>query len=356
MIAVWNDAIKKYKSHYSLTITQTHAMLVHGLPQECGQSVAGGKTKKRGPRHALSWTLRTRTGPRFLLSIFHDLSLFAARRDALSSSSLFFSISLSFSLFLAAATSGSFDYRVWLSLYQLSFSLPPSLSLSLSLSAILSYRYSDFTIGVYLKPGCACRYVAGSLISRGDWGHATMCTMYTRMCPMGIPSEERSEATPVRSADWTTGEANEGCSVPCAPYSPCCSHPFDHSLSLSLSLILPFSSSIEHPSSRLLSLLRAHFLVPRASLPRDAYNPLYATPSSPSYNSIRMQHRKAQESTMRSYDPAPWLRGDYPRPFLSLTRESSTRFRSSSHGDGILNRRDFVYRYSYRWNHECGIA
>lgn len=38
----------------SLTITQTHAMLVHGLPQECGQSVAGGKTKKRGPRHALS--------------------------------------------------------------------------------------------------------------------------------------------------------------------------------------------------------------------------------------------------------------------------------------------------------------
>jgi len=41
---------------------------VHGLPQERGRSVAGGKSEKRGPRHATSWTLRTRTGPRLLPS------------------------------------------------------------------------------------------------------------------------------------------------------------------------------------------------------------------------------------------------------------------------------------------------
>lgn len=128
-----------YKSHCSLTITQRHAMIVHGLPQECGQSVAGGKTKKRDPKHALSWTLRTRTDPRFLLSIFHDLSLFATRRDAPSSS---FSLFLYLLLFLSLP-SCSDKWQLWLSRLTIvvpALSLSSSLSLSLFLS-LLSYRY-----------------------------------------------------------------------------------------------------------------------------------------------------------------------------------------------------------------------
>lgn len=74
------------------------------LPQERRRNVAGGKAEKRGPRHAPSWTLRTRTGPRFLLSISCPRS--NTSRDALS---LFFTFFLSLSLPLAFFIPGCSD-------------------------------------------------------------------------------------------------------------------------------------------------------------------------------------------------------------------------------------------------------
>jgi len=231
------------------------------LPQERRQSVAGGKVEKRGPRHAPSWTLRTRTGPRFFLSISCPRS--NTSRDThspffspFSSLSLFLSLLLSLSL--AAATSGSFDYHVWLSAYQLFL--------------LSSLRHSGFTGAIYLNETRMWLPMCRGLIDlpRQTGGHATMCT---RTYPIVIPSVERSKATPVLNADWTTGEAMGVAPYRVLRFPLAALNPYDRpSRSLYSSSLLFFHLALPPTFLLLLSPFHARALSFLVTLPRSAYN------------------------------------------------------------------------------------
>lgn len=212
--------VQEHGPRYSLIIN------VRYLPQERRQSVAGGKAGKQGPRHAPSWTLRTRTGPRFFRSRVH--TLLATHFPFFSFSSVFvISLFLLFSLSPAATISGSFNYHVWL--YSLSRQLfAVTVALRLQFTRTMSER--------------GCRYLAGSLISRDNWGARD--DLHEDV-PEGNPERgaKRSDAGAKRWLNHWRG--NGGCSVPCAPFPPA-------ALTLSigplvLSLIFPPPSGIPPP-------------------------------------------------------------------------------------------------------------
>lgn len=149
---------------------------------------------------------------------------------------------------LAAATSGSFGYRVWL--------------FECEQPAVSSKLYDRAL--VERDPDVSTDMSWAHWFRETTSGHATI---RTRTCSREISNEERAEAMPVQNADWTTGEAQRGvlrtvCSGPL-----CYSHPL---VRPSLSLSHPRFSFPEHPNPPLhpSSFARAFSRLPRRAPPQ----------------------------------------------------------------------------------------